>query len=236
MKDDFTDIHHHLMYGMDDGPATLQEAQAMVRAAGEDGIRKLVVTPHVAPGRARFEYGLFLERLERLKDCAGREGVVLKPGAEIFFTEATVRHLRDQRVPTLADTRYVLVEFSPDIPYPEMLVAAESLLIGGYIPFLAHIERYQCLVSRPQRVLELKRQLSARCQINCSTVVQGRGFTVNRFCRKLLEDGLIDAVATDAHNVGSRPVMMSAAYRVLTKRFGLAYARYLTGAGGGVFS
>jgi len=236
MMDGFTDIHHHLMYGMDDGPETLQEAQAMLRAAGEDGIREIVVTPHVVPGIEPFAYAVYRDRLEELADYAGREGISLKPGAEIFFTEAARRHLDERRVPTLADTRCVLAEFSPDVPYKALLDAAESLLIGGYLPVLAHVERYHCLMSRSQRAVELKKQLDVRFQINCSTVVMGRGLAVNRFCKRLFEDGLVDAVATDAHNVGSRPVMMTEAYRVLKKRYGEGYAGYLTGIGGGVVS
>ena len=236
MTGGFTDIHHHLVYGMDDGPRSLGESRAMLRAAKEDGIRRIVVTPHAMPGIERFDYALYLQRLDELAGYAWNEGITLLPGAEILFTEATRRHLDDGLVPTLAGTQHVLIEFSPDIEYGAMERALESLLVGGYLPILAHIERYHCFVSQLKRAVELKKQLDVRFQVNCATMVRGKGFAVNRFCRKLFEERLIDAVATDAHNVGSRPVMMAETYRVLEAKYGARYARYLSGISGGMLA
>ena len=126
------------------------------------------------------------------------------------------------------------MEFSPDINYRQIQNNLEKLSRNGYIPILAHVERYQCLVSRPQSAYELKERLSVRYQMNCSTVIDGKGFAVSRFCRKLLGDGLIDAVATDAHNIDTRPIRMLEAYEVLEERYGVAYAERITGVKGGL--
>jgi len=234
----FTDIHQHLIYGMDDGPRTRKEAEAMIRAARRDGIRRIIVTPHIAPGIRPFDIDRFVRRLEGLQiDCARIHGVELFMGAEIFYTDSARRYLNDLRIPTLAETEYVLVEFSPEIRYAKMRNALEDLLSSGYIPVLAHIERYQCLVRRPQRAIEIKKRLDVRFQVNCSTIVNGKGHAANRFIGKLFTDRIVDAVASDAHNLTTRPAIMSATYRILKQRYGGRYADHLTGVRGGfIFS
>lgn len=235
MTNGFTDIHHHLMFGMDDGPKSFEEAQTMLRAAKEDGISRIVVTPHVTPGVQYFDIELYLQRLESLRTgCARQLDIELLPGVEIFYTQTARRMLDEHRILTLANTEHVLVEFLPRFHYEEMLKAVENLLIGGYTPVLAHVERYQCLVSKPQRAFEMKRRLDVRYQVNCSTVVNGKGIFVDRFCKKMFGDGLIDAIATDAHNNNTRPPLMTAAWRAIEKRYGTEYASHLVGADGGL--
>lgn len=230
----FTDIHHHLVYSVDDGPEAFHETEAMLRAAIRDRIGKIIATPHVVPGIEAFDLESFLWKLERIQLFCLREQLALEvfPGAEIFYTRFTRRLLDERRVPTLDGTDYILVEFSPVIGYEEIKDAVESLNRGGYIPILAHVERYRCLVGHPKRAYELKNQLNVRYQVNCTTIVHGKGFLVNRFCERLLRGELVDAVATDAHNVDTRPVLMMKAWRVLEKQVGTRYAARLTGMDG----
>lgn len=236
MTRSFTDIHQHLVYGIDDGPKSFKETRMMVRAAERDRIGKIIATPHVVPGVQAFDLESFLEKLDRVRVyCAQRRpDVEVFVGSEILYTEATTRFLNERRIPTLAGTDKVLVEFLPGVRYEELRSAAESLLHNGYVPIVAHIERYQCLVSHPKRAYEMKARLDIRYQVNCSTVLDGKGFFVNRFCKKLLSDGLIDVVATDAHNTNTRPARMLEAYRLLKKQYGVHYAARLTGLRGGV--
>ena len=211
----------------------------MLRAAEQNGICRIIATPHVIPGVKAFDMALFLKRLERIRSyCEQWQlSVEVFPGSEILYTEQTCDFLNRDRIPTMAGTSYVLVEFSPDIGYRQMQSNLERLSRDGYIPILAHMERYHCLINRPQSAYELKERLNVRYQVNCSTIIDGKGFAVNRFSRKLLHDKLIDAVATDAHNIDSRPVHMMEAYLVLKDKVDEGYADWLTGVGGGlVFS
>lgn len=236
MSDRFTDIHHHLAYGVDDGPGFLQETELMIRAAIRDRIGMIIATPHVAPGMEAFDLESYLQKLEEMRLLCLRQQLEIEilPGAEIFYTEFTRRFLSERLIPTLADTEYILVEFSPEVTYQVVRSAVETLNRSGYIPILAHVERYRCLVKRPQRAYELKAKLDVRYQMNCWTVIKGKGFSVNRFCKRLLRDEMIDAVATDAHNVDTRPALMSRAYQALEKGVGPQYAAYLTGVDGGI--
>jgi len=239
MTKGFADIHQHLVYGVDDGPNTFRKTCAMLQMAKQNQVNRIIATPHVVPGVQDFDRDSFMKKLERTRSfCEHLElGIEIFPGAEIFYTEQTCKFLLEDRVPTLAGTGYVLVEFSPDVSYQQVQAAVENLSRDGYIPVIAHVERYRCVVSKPRSAYELKERFNVRYQVNCSTVIHGKGVLVNRFCKKLLSDGLIDAVATDAHNVDTRPIRMMEAYKVLEDQCGAAYAERLTGLDGGlVFS
>jgi protein-tyrosine phosphatase len=229
MMSTFVDIHHHIIYGMDDGPSDFQQTQEMLKNARKDGVCEIVATPHVTPGITPFNKQTFLDRINEAKRFCVANGIQMKisPGAEIFYTDKTVDYLDAGRVPTLAGTRFVLVEFSPRTQYEDILNASNTLLRSGYFPVLAHIERYRCLVFHPSRVYDLKRMLDVRLQINCSAVFSKHPMPAY-FCRKLLNDGLVDAIATDAHNTSTRPVCMQRAYDAIEKRYGEDYAESLT--------
>lgn len=230
MKHSFTDIHHHLLFGVDDGPENIKQSAQMLRRAAAQGIGRIIATPHVTPGVAHCpveEYQAKVGQLNRL--CAQLQlDIHIDLGAELLYTQQTPRFLAEERVPTLAGTDRVLVEFSPDVSFETLQRAVEQILGVGYLPVLAHMERYQCLASNLRRTRRLKEEYDVFYQVNAHSVLEG-GFFKRRFVRHLLNERLADAVATDAHNVTSRPAQMKAAWQVLCRDHGEGYANYLTG-------
>ncbi len=230
MRCGFIDIHQHLLYGVDDGARTLRDAQRMLAAACADGVCLVIATPHVAPGEKPIRTEAFAARLEKLRAFGASMGLSVRAllGAEVLYTPMTCRCLREGRVPTLGGTGYVLVEFLPDVRYDKLRAALRDILRSGYIPVVAHVERYACL--RPHRALALKREMDdVLFQMNCSSVVGGNGFFADRHARRLLDEGLIDAVASDAHSLHRRPTRMREAFEALTERYDSIYASNLTG-------
>lgn len=227
----FVDMHQHVVYGLDDGAASFAASVDMLRISTRDAVREIIATPHVEPGRRRFEHQTFLHRLSQLGDACRENGwpLLLHPGAEILYTEATLRLLQEERVPTLAGSRFVLVEFQTAIAYEKLYEAVRTLANAGYVPVLAHVERYECLARDAERAFELKDLFRARLQVNCATVTGRRGLRLRRFLRALLSQGLVDYVATDAHNTTARPPCMRGCYDALCREVGAAYAARLTG-------
>lgn len=221
----FTDIHHHIAYGLDDGARRFEDAARMLRAAHKDGISTIIATPHVEPGRRAFDMAAYYERLDELNAyCMAREMPIgIFPGCEIMYTDETLRFLQSGRIPTLAGGRFVLVEFMPDVTYERLFEAVRKLANAGYRPVVAHIERYGCLVRNEAHIRELRELLRVRLQVNCTTVVEAKG-RMRRFVQNVLEKRLIDFVATDAHNVETRPVRMKACYRVIKEGYGAELA------------
>jgi len=225
----FTDIHHHLLYGMDDGAKDEQTMYQMIEKAAADGIRRIVATPHVTPGIEPFngeQYEISLRDARRYCRVHIPDMEILS-GAEILYTEQTARFLQEERIPTMADTNLVLVEFVTDIRFEEMEEAVRRLFASGYRVIVAHIERYDCLVRNPARAVRLKEELDVLYQVNCSTIVEGKGFFVRRFINQMLKQELIDAVASDAHGLNVRIVRMKQAWRILKYQCGAEYARKL---------
>ena len=231
MSRGFTDIHHHLLWGMDDGARSAEEMLAMLRRASGEGIARIIATPHVTPGIKPFDRQRFDRALSEARALCEEErlNVEIFAGAEILYTHQTCRFLRDGRVPTLADTEYVLVEFSPDIPYARLCGALAELLQSGYLPIIAHVERYDCLLRRPSRLLKLRRELDIRCQVNCGTIIRRKGFFVRRFLKKIMDWNLLDAIATDAHHASPpRAANMREAWNILRREIGEVRADELT--------
>lgn len=224
----FVDIHHHLIYGLDDGPKTAEQTHDMLRAAHEDGITHIVATPHATPGRDAFPITTYLSRVEEARSWCQEVNLPINiyTGAEILYTQDTPRLLCQGQIPTLAQTRSVLVEFLPRAPYEQLRGAARTLGNAGYDVIFAHVERYACL-RKMARMEELRDEYRIGMQMNASTVCEKQGFFEDRWIRKVIGAQMIDFVATDAHNTGTRRCSMKKCFDALKRQFGEVTARRL---------
>lgn len=229
----FTDIHHHLVYGVDDGAQTMEQAMTMARAAWQDGTATLLCTSHISPGVRPFDTDRYYRHLEKIYHACQQQGIGLRllDGAEILYTDSTCEFLRSKRIPTLGSSDYVLVEFYPAVTYHELYEAVTGILRTGYRPVIAHVERYRCLATSLPKLREIRNTLGAVIQMNCSSVIGGKGFLRDRANHRLIDEGLIDVIASDAHNTTSRPTQMQAAYTWLEQKYGADYAAELMGVG-----
>lgn len=225
----FSDIHSHFVYGIDDGAQTLENMEAMLDAAAADGVSRLIATPHMTPGVHQFNEERFWRHLSEARAYCQIRGyaLALYSGAEILYTPAMEHYMSSHRLPTLADSQCVLIEFTPTIPYAEIVTAVELLERNGYTPILAHVERYQAL--RGMNIYHLKEQSSALYQVNCNTIIESDGLLKDLHVRRWLRDELIDYVASDSHNCRTRRTHMRKAYTILVKRYGKQYADRLVG-------
>lgn len=227
----FTDLHHHCLWGMDDGARDFEESCRMLRLAAEDGITTLAATVHACPGRKPFDRGEYLRRLEKLRRWAKEEGLplTLLEGAEIWHTDNALPMLREGRIPTLGDTPYVLVEFSPNVTWPVLEQALQELFRGGYIPVVAHIERYRKLYWHMGRLLKLRKEWDVCLQVNTTPAMIPKDPVQWCFLNRLFRAGAVDLVATDAHGGKHRSCNMQEAFASLEIRYGQEYATALTG-------
>ena len=227
----FRDIHAHFVYGVDDGARTRADMEAMLDAAHADGVASLFATPHVTPGIAPFDERLFHARLAEARGYCAERGypLTLYAGAEILYTPAMERYASEHRLPTLADSEYVLMEFVPDIAYVELDATLGQLERSGYTAILAHIERYRCMSLK--NAYRLKEKYDICYQINCGTLLRKQRFFKAHRVERWLKDELIDFVATDSHDTLRRPSRMTAAYECLRQHVKPDYAMRLVGLG-----
>ena len=119
---------------------------------------------------------------------------------------------------TYANGKYVLAEFAPNGEWGRIREHIMTFLREGYIPVIAHAERYSELFSKKERMREVV-ELGARIQINCETFTSA-GFFQRRYLRSLINEGLIFCVGTDAHNMKNRIPQMHDAFLWVVKNAG----------------
>lgn len=225
----YTDIHCHILPGVDDGAAGLPESLAMLRCAAAEGIGKIILTPHQKPDRHCVSVKGTGERLETLQRAAGEEGLdlTLYPGAELFYRQGLEEELREGRLCTLAGSRYVLVEFFPQEQFAYIRDGLYSLLAAGHVPVVAHVERFEQLCQSRERLEELL-EMGCLYQVNAGSLTGSCGFGRKRMAWRLVREAMVSFVATDAHRAeGSRSVQLSRCAALLEKKCGHSCAEAL---------
>lgn len=230
MKTGFVDIHQHLLWGMDDGAESRQVMLEMLNQAQEQQIRYICATSHAMPGIRPFDLCGYEQRLAQAQQLCdqNRWPIRLLPGAEVAWTFNTLNALKQGRVPTLNHSDYVLLEFWPTIRWNEVEDAVRQTLCAGFVPVLAHVERYRCFFWNPRQAVVMKQRYPIFYQVNTSSILGREGFLPSRCAGALLKRRLVDAVATDAHNCTARPPQMQQAYQRLKTEYDEQYADALT--------
>lgn len=204
MKQKIIDIHAHVIPGVDDGARTMEEACKMLRMAARQGVRAVVVTPHYSRRKALPELSELTERLqEKIREYDPE--FMLYTGQETYYHDGLVERLQQGKAYTMADSSYVLVEFDEQAPYQELYKGIRALVSAGYIPILAHIERYPCL--RGKGLMEELSTNGCIFQLNYDSL-KGRGLRYQRevsWCRRQVKSGRIAILATDMHQMDYRP-------------------------------
>ena len=200
-----TDMHCHILPGLDDGSRSMEETMEALREASRQGITTVIATPHYYPGRYEPDAGEVLRVWRQVKRQIQEEGIpiTLYPGQECFYHSELLDLLEEGEVLTLARSLYVLVEFDPECPYLQLLQGLTELRQGGYYPVLAHFERYGCLRDM-ERLKELK-QRGIWLQMNFDTLLLRDTVFHRNPWRKLAAEGMADLFGSDCHGMHFRP-------------------------------
>jgi protein-tyrosine phosphatase len=212
------DIHTHILFGIDDGARDIETTKQMLNLAKKSGTSAVFVTPHTKDGAFDFEKANAAMR-ELIKD--GKPEIQIYTGCEIMYTDSVTDSLKSGKLPTLAGSRYVLCEFLPNQPYSDLERAVTALCKSGYLPIIAHAERYACLDINNVRKLY---DSGAYIQLNARSVAGKNGFKIKSHCKKLILAGLVHFIASDAHSMNTRVPVLIDAYEYVSKKFGSATA------------
>lgn len=196
------DMHSHLIPGIDDGVGTVEEAVQMVRQMQALGYRRIITTPHIMWDMYKNTPEIILSGLEKVREGCRLEGlsVQIDAAAEYFIDEHFVKMLQNgDQLLTLPGER-LLVELPYSTP---LLNASETLfsIIGyGYIPVLAHPERYSYFHADPSVYRKLRDQ-GCELQLNILSLTGNYGPGVQKIANWLLQENLISLLGTDAHRM-----------------------------------
>lgn len=217
----FIDMHCHCLPGIDDGAATLEESLQMLQTAYTDGIRKVIATPHFHHRRGHVPKEVIIQKLAEVQEAIKEScpELELYSGNELYYSSNLPELLAEERVCTMASSRYVLIEFSPEKDFTEMRKALLNVQSQGVWPILAHIERYLCLVKKPELAEELA-EMGIYLQVNADGVLGNYGRKEKKLIKKMFSYGMISFVATDAHDTEHRKQKLSEAAEYVRKKFG----------------
>lgn len=226
----YIDIHSHILPGLDDGAQDFDMSLRMLRRAAEDHIGEMILTPHYKPMRRNLppeKVRKVFRELEERKEEAGLP-IQLHLGSEIYYSSEVLKALKEGRALTMAGTSYVLTEFSPREDHAYIRDAVYSLLSEGYLPILAHVERYGSLMAKKARVEELY-DMGCHIQVNAASITGGSGWESRQDVKWLLKRGYVHFVATDSHDDKKRPPELGEAAAYVARKYGEAYCRKLFG-------
>lgn len=227
------DIHSHIIFGVDDGPKTLEDSLALLAEARRQGVTKIIATSHRRKGMFETPEELILSHFSQVKAAASQQfpDLDLYYGGELYYTPSVLEKLEQGYFPTLNGSRFALIEFSGQTLYKDIHQAVTNLSLLGITPVLAHIERYQELEHDEKRVRDLI-NMGAYVQINSSSVLKPRLFgdkhkVFKKRARYFLDKNLVHCVASDMHNLDSRQPHMAEAYQVVEQLYGIQRAQEL---------
>lgn len=200
------DTHLHILPGVDDGPASIEEALALARALVQEGISYAVATPHFNDEFPVCSAAEIQARVWDLQQILDQQCIPLRlfAGHEALIKPGLVEDIQTGRLATLNGSRYLLLELWNSAWLPETERVIFELRAFGVIPMLAHPERYRVFQKDPERLAALLHQ-GVLAQLTAGSLLGMQGNTARRTAETLLKKGLIHCIASDAHGLQRRP-------------------------------
>ncbi len=222
------DIHTHILPGVDDGAGSMEEALRMLGCCVAADVQAVALTPHCnVTGYWDNFAGAELEKaFFRLRQAAKELPVRLYSGAEVRVNERLLPLLRQGKLPTLGNSKFLLTEFPGDYPATEFTSMLDGILKEGYVPLIAHPERYAAVVEQP-KIVGPWLDMGCHLQLTGGSISGFFGRQVRYTAEYLLKNDMVCCVASDAHDSGRRSNYLSDAYNHLTLCFGKRYADIL---------
>lgn len=224
------DLHCHILYGVDDGADTVFESLEMAEIAGEGGTKGIVVTPHsyATPTELNFWDADMKKRFVNLQKEIDERGIKIKlfPGQEIFGRGEFVEHLLSGELITINGSRYPLVEFPFAVRSKYVLEKMGQLLSEGFVPIIAHPERYTFVSENFDSLTELKK-MGCLVQVNTGSFSGVFGHTAKNVSEKILGMRMADVVASDAHSPFVRSPLLADAHEHISEKYSTDYAERL---------
>lgn len=196
------DLHSHLLYGIDDGSNSIEESITLLKKMKEQGIDELILTPHYIENSKydcdnKSKNALFKEFQKRVEE--ENIDVKLYLGNEVFFTNNFLDLIKNKKVQPLNGSKYILFEFPMRQIYKNTMEIINELVSHGYIPVLAHPERYKTFQEHPKMVEEYLRS-GVLLQGNFTSLFGKYGRTCEKTLKLFLKQKWITFLGSDTHH------------------------------------
>lgn len=195
-----TDMHSHLVPGVDDGSDSLENSLIMLRGLIELGYKKVITTPHIRPEYFPNTRETISRGFSLLKNAVEKEGLPLSLefAAEYFVDFDFLQKLETEKLLTFCGN-HILIELSTFSAPPNLYDSIFQMRIKGYQPILAHPERYVYFQLEEFRKLK---DFGCLLQVNTMSLSGHYGKPVKELAVKLVKAELADLLGTDMHHAG----------------------------------
>jgi protein-tyrosine phosphatase len=211
------DIHSHILPGLDDGSTSQEESIAMVRMAVESGTTVIVATPH-ASSRYRFDFDAVREKASELR--ANVPEMAIHTGCDFHLSFDNLENaLKHPRRYTINQQQYLLVEFPDMVSFTTTPQIFGRLRSAGMIPIITHPERNAFLHGNVDEMARWVEE-GAYVQVTAQSFLGLFGRRARDSAHKLMKQGLVHFVASDAHDLTERTTRLRESYNYVSHRFG----------------
>jgi protein-tyrosine phosphatase len=222
------DLHCHILPGIDDGAPDVSVSIEMAKAFVADGVTAVACTPHIMPGLYHNSGPKIRQAVTDLQRVLDTEHIPLRllSGADNHITPNFVAELRSGHLVSLANSRYVLVEPPHHIAPPRLEDLFFNLLVAGYVPILTHPERLSWIKSHYQAIKGLVNH-GVWVQLTAGSLAGNFGRSAQYWAERMLDEGCVHIVATDAHDLTRRPPNLREGRELASARVGEQEAEHL---------
>ena len=196
-----TDIHSHLLFGIDDGVRTLEESVKIIKKLKKIGYKNLILTPHyIKESKFNSNRENNLKLLDILKKELIKEQIDrnIYLGNEIYIDDEIIKLIKDNAISSLNSSNYLLIELPMSGEYDNYEEVFHDLTIKGYHVILAHPERYLSFQKDFNKVYELEK-IGVLFQSNINSIIGGYGTKAKKMMKRLLKERKISYLASDIH-------------------------------------
>ena len=192
------DFHSHILPGIDDGSRSIEQTIRMLKEAKEAGFTKIISTSHYMEGYYESDE---TERIELLNEVQKNiSGIELYLGNEKYITNNMIDLIQNKQASTINNSKYVLFEFPLSAKSMNDKEVIYRLIENGFVPVIAHPERYSYVQDNPEYIEELA-EMGALFQANYGSIIGMYGKKAEKTLKKLLKNDLIRFFGTDSHRI-----------------------------------
>lgn len=211
------DIHSHILPKIDDGSQNLNMTYEMLRICSEDGVKKIIATPHYY-NYSSTEFRKVKAMVRMLNRLLYKQNLDMKifHGQEVYLTENILKEYEKKKIGTINDSRYMLIELDMYRFSHTMLNMIYELRIRNIVPIIAHPERYNFILKKSNIINALIKE-GCLFQINSGSIEGIFGWKVKKRAKVLMRHNIYNFIGSDAHNINKRKTGIKNSLRLLKK-------------------
>lgn len=214
-----TDIHSHILPGIDDGSPDIETSLKLIKGLHDLGYRRLVATPHVIGDFFRNTPAIINKKLEIVKNACTEAAINIEisAAAEYMLDDYFINLIKKEKLLTVHEN-LLLTELPYSVPAANVEEMIFEIITAGYKPILAHPERYFYYHNNFDEYFRLK-ELGFSLQVNLLSITRYYGAPVAKAAKFIFDNELVDFVGTDMHHVRHLETLSSKPTNIILNKY-----------------